>query len=384
LIPAGKTTLLNRILTDKHDLRLAVIENEFGDVGVDDGLIKRSGREKSYQSSDEEIVEMMNGCVCCTVRADLIKVIKKIVKNNKGRPFDGIIIETTGLADPAPVAQTFFVDEEVSKICQLDAIITVIDAKHIVPQLDEVKPEGVENESVEQIAFADKILLNKLDLVTPDELANIKKRILAINSFAEIIETTHSNVDPNRLLNIRGFSIERVLEMEPTFLEEDGGDHQHDTSITSLSFQVDFPMNVGRLEDWISKLLRVYGNQLLRYKGIINVMGMPNKYVFQGVHMIFSGVFASEWGPDETRQSKFVFIGKDLNTQELKDGFYACKADEKLRFDIGAEVFANAENGFERGVIIKHWDEGYPYRIRLKSGTEVWGPVDEDQFVKRA
>lgn len=385
---SGKTTLLNHILNGDHGKKYAVIENEFGEVGVDDELVTK--RQKF--SSEEEVIEMMNGCICCTVRADLIEVLKKIIKMS--RKFDGILIETTGLADPAPVAQTFFVDEYVSEKLRLDGIITVVDAKHIIQHLDAVKAEGVENESVEQLAFADKILFNKLDLV-PDEAERdqIKARIRAINSGAEIIECEQSRVDPTLLLNINSFSLDRVLEFDAGFLDTDG-EHKHDDSVTSVGFRHFDPVNVGRLEDWIGSLIRSKANDLLRYKGVINVMGMNKRFVFQGVHMIFNGSFTTEWDEDEIRESKFIFIGKDLDRVALTEGFLNCNASlTPLRFAVGTRVKAFVgknlyeedsradEDGFAAGTIIKQWDEGNPYRITLDDGIDVWGPDDKDAFV---
>merc|ERR1712178_382502 len=233
---SGKTTLLNHILTQQHGKKIAVIENEFGDVGIDDDLLKANVKEHT----GEDVVEMMNGCICCTVRQDLVEVIKKLAKR-KGPPLDGIVIETTGLADPAPVAQTFFVDEEVEAFTKLDGIITLVDAKHIEQHLDEEKPEGVENEAVEQVAFADRILLNKCDLVPEEaDLAKVEKRLKEINKFAPIIRSTKSIVSVDQILNIGAFDLNRVTEMEPDFLKTDEGhDHEHDTTVSSLG--VDLP-----------------------------------------------------------------------------------------------------------------------------------------------
>ncbi|TMW55029.1 hypothetical protein Poli38472_013791 [Pythium oligandrum] len=368
---SGKTTLLNHILTEEHGMKFAIIENEFGEVGVDDALIK----QRKY-GADEEIVEMNNGCICCTVRGDLIRIIQEILKRDLA--LDGIIIETTGLADPAPVAQTFFVDETVSARCKLDGIITVVDAKHILQHLLEEKPDGVENESVEQVAFADRVLLNKTDLVTPEEIINIKKEIRKINDTVEIVECQHCKVDPNTLLNIQSFDLDKVLVKEPDFLENT--DHQHDTSVSSVGFQMDEAVNLGKLQDWIQELIVNKGNDLLRYKGVINVKGMDARFVFQGVHMLIDGSFTTPWG-NETRQSRSVFIGKNLDREQLTAGFLACKAG-KLRFKVGDRVRARVHSGFQSGTILKVWDEGNPYRIRLDDGVEVWGSMDTDALVR--
>ena len=376
---SGKTTLLNHILQTNHGMKFAIIENEFGEVGVDDSLINQAKFD-----SEEEVIEMMNGCICCTVRSDLITVLKRLLITEK-RKFDGIIIETTGLADPAPVAQTFFVDEKIEKITSLDAIITVVDAKHIIQHLDQVKPEGVENESVEQVAFADKLLINKTDLVNAEELDQVKFRIRAINPSAEIIECQNSQVDPRRLLGIQGFNLNRVLQQEPAFLEDQ--QHLHDQTVTSIAFQISEPINIGQLQYWISEILQTEGNDLLRYKGLINVAGMEKKYVFQGIHMLFTGNFTVNWKRDEARISKFVFIGRNLKTDLLRNGFYACVA-KPLRFEVGTKVEANIgtarKSRWVVGTILRLWDDGNPYRIKLKDGNEVWGPVDDDEVVRLA
>lgn len=372
---SGKTTLLNHILTERHGMKLAIIENEFGEVGVDDELI----RQRKF-NADEEIVEMNNGCICCTVRGDLIRIIKQILKRD--RKLDGIIVETTGLADPAPVAQTFFVDETIAKSCRLDGIITVVDSRHIMQHLMEEKPDGVENESVEQVAFADRILLNKIDLTTSEEREEIKKKIKSINDVADIIECQNSKVDPGLLLNIQSFDLDKILVKEPDFLENT--DHEHDTSVSSVGIMSTDSINIAHFEEWIRGLLMTKGNDLLRYKGIINVAGMNKKFVFQGVHMLFDGDFTTPWGPDDKeRTNRFVFIGKNLQRQELEKGFAACKAVEP-RFKVGDRVMAKVVGGFQPGRIMKIWDEGNPYRIKLeRDSTEVWGSVDDDTLVRK-
>jgi len=210
---SGKTTLLNHILTATHGKKIAVIENEFGDVGIDDALLSKNTK----MQADEEIIEMMNGCICCTVRQDLIVVLSKLAKRIKAGKLklDGIVIETTGLADPAPVAQTFFVDDMVKSFARLDGIVTLADAKHIEQHLDEEKPEGAENEAVEQVAFADRILLNKTDLVTEEDLVRIETRLKSMNSFAPIKRCTKAEVDVDWVLDIGAFDLKRTLEMDP-------------------------------------------------------------------------------------------------------------------------------------------------------------------------
>ena len=373
---SGKTTLVNHILSNNNFKKFAVIENEFGDVGVDDELINKG----IHNVEEEEIIELMNGCICCTVRADLVKVLKKILIDQK-RHLHAILIETTGLADPAPVAQTFFVDPDLSKVCYLDAIITVVDCKHIIQHLDDTKEDGVENEAVEQIAFADRILLNKIDLVTVDELEAVKSRIRQIKS-VPMIECQQSKVNVDDILDIKGFNLDNIIAMEPDFLSEEGGDHSHDTSVSSVAIEMSEPLNIGQLQHWIRKLLETESNNLFRYKGIIHVVGMDKKFVFQGIHMLFSCDFLMPWKSDETRISKFVFIGRNLNKDKLRQGFENCVA-KPLRFQVGTKVEACVDDDvFADGVIIKLWDDGNPYRIRLENGNEVWGPVDDDALVR--
>merc|ERR1719310_2060346 len=244
---SGKTTLLNHILTATHGKKLAVIENEFGEVGIDDKLLAKNTK---FQS-EEEIFEMMNGCICCTVRQDLVVVLNKLAtKAKKGLKLDGIIIETTGMADPAPVAQTFFVDDAVQEFARLDGIVTLIDAKHIEQHLDEEKPEGAENEAVEQVAFADRMLLNKIDLVTEADLVRVEKRLRDINAFAPILRCQQSSVSPDSVLDIKGFDLKRTLEMDPEFLNTDG-EHEHDNSVTSLSIVQEGDVDLDAVQDWV-------------------------------------------------------------------------------------------------------------------------------------
>jgi len=372
---AGKTTLLNKLLKSmEHKMKFAVIENEFGEVGIDENIL--------VEKSDEQVVEVMNGCICCTVRGDLSKVLLRLYP--KIKDFDGVLIETTGLADPAPVAQTFFVDDKVSEKYTLDGIITVVDAKHIIQHLDEKKPEGVENESVEQLAFADRIMLNKTDIVSDEKtLAAIEKRIRSINGSAPIFRTKHSVIDPKHLINIGSFDLKRTLEMDPEFLDTEG-EHEHDQSVSSTSTKFYGELNVNKLQDWIRTLIQTKSNDLFRYKGVLSVKGMDRKFVFQGVHMLFSGGFSDEvakWKKDEKRECRFVFIGRNLDKKALNKGFMDCKAADKLRFKVGDLVKANVGE-WANAKIIATWDDGNPYRIELEDGTNVWGPIDDDRFVR--
>ena len=371
---SGKTTLLNHILTStEHKMKFAVIENEFGDVGIDENIL--------VESSEESIIEVMNGCICCTVRGDLTDLLKRM--HERIEDFDGVLIETTGLADPAPVAQTFFVDDEIVSKYKLDGIITVADAKHITQHLDEEKPEGVENESVEQIAFADRIMLNKIDLVSEEELDEVETKIKSINRFAPIYRTENSIIDPANLINIGSFDLEKTLEMDPEFLDTES-EHEHDDRVTSTSSKFVGALNVNKLERWIGELMQSKGEDLFRYKGVLAVKGMDQKFVFQGVHMLFGGGFSSEvapWKEGEARECRFVFIGRNLDHEELQQGLMDCKAEE-LRFNVGDTVYANIGE-FTEGRILKCWDEGNPYRVEIQNEerSNVWVPIDSNDYV---
>ena len=374
---SGKTTLLNHILSStEHNMKFAVIENEFGDIGIDENII--------VENSEESIIEVMNGCICCTVRGDLTELLDDMYDRIKD--FDGVLIETTGLADPAPVAQTFFVDERVTNRYKLDGIITVVDAKHIIPRIEEEKPEDVENEAVEQLAFADRILLNKIDLVSDTEIQEVERKIKSINVSAPIFRTENSLVDPKELINIGSFDLEKTLEMDPEFLDTDA-EHEHDQRVTSTSSKFEGELNVNKLEKWIGNLMQTKAEDLFRYKGVLAVKGMDQKFVFQGVHMLFGGSFSEDiglWKEGEKRECRFVFIGRDLDHEELQQGLMDCKAEE-LRFSEGDIVFANVGE-FTKGRILKCWDQGNPYRVEIQDEekTNVWVPIDNNDYVRSA
>jgi G3E family GTPase len=301
---AGKTTLLNQILTQDHGKKVAVIVNEFGEIGIDNQLIV---------DTDEEIFEMNNGCICCTVRGDLIRIISKLVQRRD--KFDRLVIETTGLADPAPIIQTFFVDEDVQDQTYLDAVVTVVDAKHISQHWDA-------EEAVEQIAFADRILLNKIDLVNPEELDLLEKRIRHMNAMAKIYRTQNSQVDLDCILGVNAFNLDRALEIDPGFLGEEA--HEHDETVGSISLVVDGTLDVQKLNTWISELLRIQGQNIFRMKGILNIKGDDRRFVFQGVHMIFDGRVDRPWHATEVRNNQLVFIGRNLDETSLRNGLMAC------------------------------------------------------------
>jgi len=304
---AGKTTLLNHILTAHHGKRIAVIENEFGEIGVDQDLVIQS---------EEEIFEMNNGCICCTVRGDLIRILGKLLKRKD--KFDFILIETTGLADPAPVAQTFFSDEEMKAKLELDAIVTVVDAKHIVQHLDELR------EPEEQVAFADVILLNKTDLVTPAELDALEAKIRAINATAPIHRCQNAIIDMDKILNVNGFDLDRVLAINPSFLETDAHEHEHDQDVYSVGITIPGDLDDKKLNNWLRELLMQEGPDIFRMKGVLSIKGDPRRFVFQGIHMLFDGRPDRPWGKSEERENKLIFIGRKLNRERLEEGFRRC------------------------------------------------------------
>ena len=331
---AGKTTLLNRILTEPHGQRFAVIVNEFGEVGIDNDLVV---------GADEEVFEMNNGCICCTVRGDLIRILDGLMKR-KGK-FDAIIVETTGLADPAPVAQTFFMDQDVAEKTKLDAVVTVADAKWLTDRLKDAP------EAKNQIAFADVIILNKIDLVSPEELAEVEARIRAINPYAALHKTERAAVDISQVLGRNAFDLERILELEPAFLEDDGHHHHHhdhdhacgpdcdhdhhhhgglkhfhDEDMQSVALTIDGDVDPDKFLPWVNDLVQREGPNILRSKGILAFRNEPRRFVFQGVHMILDGDLQREWKPGEERRSKIVFIGRNLDREAIRQGFLACAA----------------------------------------------------------
>ena len=257
---SGKTTLINHILNAQHGKKLAIIENEFGAVGIDDALLAKNAK---LQAEGEEVIIMMNGCICCTVRQDLAVVLNRLQDRiaSKKLNIDGVIIETTGLADPAPVAQTFFLDESVKEYFRLDGIVTMVDAKHVEQHLDEEKPEGAENEAVEQVAFADRILLNKIDLVSPSDLARVEKRLREINAFAPIEQCMQSSVDVGSVLDLGAFDLQRTLEMDEGFLDTDAH-HEHDAAVTSVAISEPGEVDLVAIDEWISTTLRDRGGDI--------------------------------------------------------------------------------------------------------------------------
>ena len=308
---AGKTTLLNRILHERHGERVAVIENEFGEAGIDNELLLRSG--------DEQIVEMNNGCICCTVRGDLVRILGELHERRDARPdaFDRVIIETTGLADPAPVAQTFFIDEDIAAYYALDAIVTVVDAQHAELQLDQF------HEAQEQVGFADRILLSKSDLVSESQATHVRERLARINPRAPIRRVHFGATPIADLLDIKGFSLDAILEIEPGFLEEDH--HEHDDAVRSFVFSSTAPLDQDRLQAFFRDAIATHGKNLMRYKGIVAFGGLDHRVVFQGVHMLMSSDLGRAWEDGETRESKLVFIGRNLPRDRFAAALAECR-----------------------------------------------------------
>ncbi|QRM33211.1 GTP-binding protein [Microvirga sp. VF16] len=306
---AGKTTLLNRILTEQHGKKYAVIVNEFGEIGIDNELVV---------GADEEVFEMNNGCICCTVRGDLIRILDGLMKR-KGK-FDAIIVETTGLADPAPVAQTFFMDQDVSDTARLDAVVTVADAKWLSDRLKDAP------EAKNQIAFADVIILNKIDLVSSGELEEVEARIRAINPYAKAHRTQNCAIPISEVLDRKAFDLDRIIELEPDFLEE-GHHHHHDEEMQSISLRTERDLNAERFLSWYSDLTQVEGPNILRSKGILSFKNDDQRFVVQGIHMLIDGAPQRPWEPGERREPRLVLIGRHLDVPSLQAQFQACAAE---------------------------------------------------------
>jgi G3E family GTPase len=321
---AGKTTLLNRILSEPHGRKYAVIVNEFGEIGIDNDLVV---------GADEEVFEMNNGCICCTVRGDLVRILDGLMRR-KGK-FDAIIVETTGLADPAPVAQTFFIDENVGRKTRLDAVVTVADAKWLNERLKDAP------EAKNQIAFADVILINKTDLVSPEELYEVEARIRGINPYAKVHRTERAQIPLEEVLGRNAFDLDRILDLEPEFLEGDGHDHDHghedhhhggglkhyhDEEMQSVSLRSDKPLDADKFFPWVQDLVQKEGPNILRCKGILAFKDDDERFVFQGVHMILDGDHQRPWNKGEKRDSRIIFIGRNLPEEKIRQGFESCIA----------------------------------------------------------
>ncbi|WP_426992951.1 CobW family GTP-binding protein [Methylomonas sp. CM2] len=307
---AGKTTLLNRILTEHHGRRIAVIENEFGEAGIDNELLVQA---------DEQIVTMNNGCICCTVRGDLVRILGELSERRESGElyFERVVIETTGLADPAPVAQTFFIDQDIAENYKLDAIVTVVDAAHAHQQLAE------HHEAQEQVGFADRILLSKTDLVAAEIAADLESRLRAMNPRAPIKRVHFGETELSDILDIDGFKLDDILNIEPDFLEDLS--HEHDDDITSFVFETDRALDAARILAFLDIMVRDHGNDLLRYKGILHIAGCDKKVIYQGVHMLLTESFGNPWPAGETRASRLVFIGRNLPRQEMLEALASCQ-----------------------------------------------------------
>ncbi len=331
---AGKTTLLNRILLEDHGRRYAVIVNEFGEIGIDGDLIV---------GADEELFEMNNGCVCCTVRGDLIRTVQALLRRSASGPvpFDAIIVETTGLADPSPVAQTFFVDPLLQAGTLLDSVTTVVDACHIQLRLDDSR------EAAEQVAFADQIVLNKTDLVDESMLIEVERRLRRLNPLAPIHRARRAHVPLEAILGRGGFALDRIVALDPHFLQEHSHkreepghvhdehcnhlhehtqDHIAEAGITSVCLDLGKPVDGLVFTSWLKELVARDGPRILRLKGIVNVQDEPNRFVVQGVHMLLEGELQRPWGVHEIRTTRLVFIGRDLDAAVIRQGLWNCIA----------------------------------------------------------
>ncbi len=310
---SGKTTLLNRILHERHGEKIAVIENEFGQEGIDNDIL--------VQDKDEQIIEMNNGCICCTVRGDLVRILAELAAKRKAGKlkFDRVIIETTGLAEPGPVAQTFFMDESIHAQFVLDAVITVVDAKHAPQQLTD------NSEARAQIGFADRLLLSKTDLVAEEQTQQLMARLRKMNPRASFQRVNFGETPLKEILDIRGFNLNSILDIEPDFLTEDH--HTHSDDVQSFVWKDARPLDMEKIEAFLSLLIQTYGVDMLRYKGVLNIEGQDNRMIFQGVHMLMGGSPGKAWLPGETRESKMVFIGRNLPKRIFTEGLAYCVAD---------------------------------------------------------
>ena len=302
---SGKTTLVNRILGEQHGRKIAVIINEFGEISVDGQLV--------LTDDQEDLVEFNNGCLCCTVRGDLVDTLAKL----KDRAdLDAILIETTGLADPAPVASTFFIADEIKSDTRLDSFVTLADAVNLETNLEQSE------EAQEQIAFADIILLNKMDLVSEEQAADVERRIRTLNPFAKIHHTEHSVIDMDKVFGVGAFDLDAKLEVDPTFLDD--LEHEHDDAVTSFFLREERPIDINRFMLWLTPLLQERGEDLFRSKGIFYAQGFKERVVFQSVRMLTAMRPDRPWKPDEKKCTEFVVIGRNLDREEFAAGLASC------------------------------------------------------------
>ncbi len=326
---SGKTTLLKRVLSEAHGQKIAIIENEFGEENIDTDILR--------VETQEQIIQMSNGCVCCTIREDLRTTLHELAeKKRKGElDFDRVIIETTGLADPGPVAQTFFMDDDIAEQYLLDSVLTLVDAKHAMQQLTD------RQEARRQVGFADQLFISKSELVSADELDALTHRLKHMNPRAPIQTVHFGEVALNKVLDQRGFNLNAKLDIDPDFLNNNpshhdhhddcdhpshqgGHHHHHDDDVKSFAYRADKPFNAAKLEDFLGAIVQIYGPRMLRYKGVLHVQGTERKVIFQGVHQLMGSDLGPIWSPDEARSSKMVFIGIDLPKDILVQGLDQC------------------------------------------------------------
>mmetsp|Transcript_77838 Transcript_77838/g.216233 ORF Transcript_77838/g.216233 Transcript_77838/m.216233 type:complete len:416 (+) Transcript_77838:59-1306(+) len=382
---AGKTTLLNYVLTEQRDKRLAVIENEIGEVSVDDALVVQK-----HEDMAEELVVLNNGCICCTIRGDLQKTLQNLAKKQQeGKvSLDGVLIELTGAADPAPVVQTFFMDNAVRQTFYVDNVIALVDAKHCLEKLDESKGDPQEKGTAcAQIAFSSTVLLNKIDLVDETRILECEKRIKEVNRVVDIIRCEQACVPLDALFNVKAFDLASVLEEQYMDEEEFNSFYKPkmDRSISNVGVQFQGAISMFKFQRLLDELIgeEETAQDYLRIKGVLNIQGSDDIFVLQCVHMLRNQNFTKPWA-DQPRENRIIFIGRGMQQrrQKLTEGVLACVA-KPLRFGVGDRVLAKTDGpSYTHGKVIRHWDGLNAYRIKLDDGDEVWAPADEDTFVK--
>eukprot|EP00429_Kryptoperidinium_foliaceum_P058016 CAMPEP_0176083242 /NCGR_PEP_ID=MMETSP0120_2-20121206/41645_1 /TAXON_ID=160619 /ORGANISM="Kryptoperidinium foliaceum, Strain CCMP 1326" /LENGTH=411 /DNA_ID=CAMNT_0017417023 /DNA_START=18 /DNA_END=1253 /DNA_ORIENTATION=+ len=384
---AGKTTLLNYILHEQIGKRLAVIENEIGEVSVDDALV-----EQKTEDLAEELVVLDNGCVCCTIRGDLLKALQGFVEKVRGGglKLDGILMELTGAADPAPVVQTFMLDDSVRATFYIDNVITLVDAKHAIQKLDETKGDN-QSAVCAQIAFSSTVLLNKVDLVDQQTVDMVEKRVKQLNGSVEIIRCEQARVPLDKLFNVCAFDLARVLEEQYMDEEEFNNFYQPkmDNTISNVGLKFTGALNMFQFQMLLNDLIgdEESAKNFMRIKGVLHIQGSQQMFVMQCVHMLRNQSFSKPWATDAP-ESRLIFIGRGMaqRRKELMEAVMACVA-KPLRFEVGAKVQAKVgcgEDGWLGGTIIKQWDECRAYRVGTDDGGEVWAPIDSDDFVRPA
>mmetsp|Transcript_116774 Transcript_116774/g.227077 ORF Transcript_116774/g.227077 Transcript_116774/m.227077 type:complete len:404 (-) Transcript_116774:242-1453(-) len=384
---AGKTTLLNYVLQEQRDKKLAVIENEIGEVSIDDALVEQKAEDMA-----EELIVLNNGCVCCTIRGDLLKTLQDLsTKVKDGLKLDGVLVELTGAADPAPVVQTFMLDENVVRAFYIDNVITLVDAVHAIEKLDESKGDEEKGTACAQIAFSSTVLLNKVDLVDEATISGVEKRIKQLNRVVDILRCEQARVPMHKLFGIRAFDLTRVLEEQYMDEEEFTAFYKPkmDNTISNVGVRFEGAIDMHQFQEFLNSLVgdEESAKDFFRIKGVLNIVAQNEMFVVQGVHMLKNQSFTKPWKKGAVRENRIIFIGRGMQQRRksLTEGVMACIA-KPLRFNVGDKVLAKtgmAADAFEAGTVIKHWDDFNPYRIRLQNGEEVWGPKDEDAFVKR-